>query len=171
MAVGSYSAIVQGVDLPMTDLDIVPATEAENARRLVACLDELEAQEQSGDERETIDELREYPQSLTDVSFRMFSTKYGGLDIVLRPAGFPGGYDDLIENALIATIQDEADSSLVVEALVADVQDVYESKRQARRPKDVLALPFFKGIHSEDAKEVLRARYREDRARREGPNS
>lgn len=171
VAVGSYSAIVQGVDLPMTDLDIVPTTDAENAQRLVACLEELEAQEQTGDDRKPIDELRSDPQSLTDVSFRMFSTKYGELDIVLHPAGFPRGYDDLIENAVIATIQDEADSSLVVEVPVADVRDVYESKRQARRPKDVRALPFFKGIHPEDAKEVIRARYREDRARREEPNN
>lgn len=149
VAIGSYSAIAQGVELPMTDLDIVPATDDENAERLVACLEELGAKEKTGDEPESIAELRSSPGSLADVEFRMFSTKYGELDIVLRPAGFPRGYEDLVENAVIATIQDEADSSLVAEVPLAGVRDVYESKRRAGRPKDVRALPFFKGIHRE----------------------
>lgn len=171
LAVGSYAAIVQGVELPMTDLDIVPATDAENIQRLVVCLEELEAEERTGDERKPIDDLHSYPQSLTDIPFRMFSTKYGELDIVLHPSGFPRGYDDLIENVVIATIQDESDSDLVVEAPLADVRDVYESKRQARRPKDILALPSFKGIHPQDVKEAVRARYRDDLVRRERPSS
>ena len=41
--VGSYGAIVQGVDLAMTDLDIVPATGAANRDRLVAALKDLGA--------------------------------------------------------------------------------------------------------------------------------
>jgi hypothetical protein len=46
--VGSYSAIVQGVDLPMTDLDIVPATGPANRDRLVAALKELGARQRRG---------------------------------------------------------------------------------------------------------------------------
>ncbi len=171
VAVGSYSAIAQGVELPMTELDIVPATDDENVERLVACLGELGAKETTEDEPKSIAELRSSPRSLVDTAFRMFSTKYGELDIVLRPAGFPRGYEDLVENAVIATIQDETDSSLVVEVPLADVRDVYESKRRAGRPKDVRALPFFKGIHPEDMKETVRARSRDDVARREGPRS
>lgn len=163
VAVDSYPAILQGVDLPMTDLDIVPATDRENLERVIGCLAELEAKERSG---EAIEELRADPESLTDRSFRMFATKFGELDIVFRPAGFPGGYADLIDNVVVATIEDESDHSLVVEAQLADVRDVYESKRQSRRPKDVLVLPRFRGIHPDDPRALARARYLTGLARR-----
>ena len=47
--VGSYGAIVQGVDLAMTDLDIVPATGSANRDRLVAALKDLGARERRGE--------------------------------------------------------------------------------------------------------------------------
>jgi len=168
VAMGSFAAIAQGVDLPMTDLDIVPATDQANRERLVACLDELGAQERVGNEKRPIDELRAHPATLTDSSFRMFATNFGELDIVLHPAGFPRGYDDLVERSVIVAIQEEDGlDSVVVEAPVASVEDVYESKRQAGRRKDIEALPAFTGIHPVNPKEVLRARYRDDVARRE----
>jgi len=55
---GGFAAIAQGVDLPMTDLDIVPATDQTNKQRLVACLAELGPQERAGDEKKGIDERR-----------------------------------------------------------------------------------------------------------------
>ena len=39
--VGGYGAIVEGVDLPMTDLDIVPATGSANRGRLLAAFHDL----------------------------------------------------------------------------------------------------------------------------------
>lgn len=50
--VGSFGAIVQGVDLPVTDLDIVPASGEENSRWLVAALRDLNARERRGDNLE-----------------------------------------------------------------------------------------------------------------------
>lgn len=167
VAVGSFAAIAQGISLPMTDLDIVPATDDANKQRLVACLDELGAEERVGTERRPIDELRSYPETLTADSFRMFSTRYGELDVVLHPSGFTRGYDDLIERAVIVALQaGDGSNSTVVEALIANVEDVYESKRQAGRRKDIEALPAFSGIHLQDARDALRARYRQDVARR-----
>lgn len=161
VAVGSYPAIAQGIDLPMTDLDIVPATDKANRRRIVAALVELQARERLGDSTETIDELRTDPDSLNDAQFRTFETEYGDLDIVLRPAGFPRGYVDLIGRVVLATVQDADDPSLTVEAFLASLEDIYESKRQARRPKDIAALEAFGRLHSQ-SKESVRARYRDN---------
>jgi hypothetical protein len=80
----------------MTDIDIVPKDTHENRRRLVSALDELDARELVGDTEENIDELRSDPDSMGDSIFRTFVTGFGELDVVLRPAGFPNGYEDLI---------------------------------------------------------------------------
>jgi hypothetical protein len=165
VTVGSYAAILQGVDLEMTDLDIVPEENAENRRRLVAALNDLDAKERVGEGIEPLDELVADPDSLGDVAFRTFTTPYGDLDLVLRPAGFPHGYEDLLDRVVVVSVHDEEDPSLEVEAVLADVQSVYESKRRAGRPKDVAALPAFKTIHS-DQRQELRDRYREEQERR-----
>lgn len=167
IAVGSYPAIVQGVDLPMTDLDIVPVADSENERRLVEVLEELDARERLGDTTEPIDDLLANPESIADTTLRTFDTKYGELDVVLRPAGFPRGYDDLVANVVVATLQDEADPAIKVDAVLASVDDIYESKRQAGRPKDIDGLPAFGTTHRANTNDSVRARYRADLARRE----
>jgi hypothetical protein len=63
---GSYGAIAQGVDVPMTDLDIVPAIGAVNWDRLVAALRDLRASERRGEALEAAYELMKNPSSLTD---------------------------------------------------------------------------------------------------------
>lgn len=118
---GSYGAIVQGVDLPMTDLDIVPATGAENRDRLVAALKDLGARERRGEATEVAYELMDDPSQLLDTTFWTFRTEYGDLDVVLRPAGFPRGYDDLVDSVVIIRLADESDPDLQVDAVVADV--------------------------------------------------
>lgn len=157
--VGSYAAILQGVDLPMTDLDIVPATGAENRDRLVAALRELGARERRGDTVEAAYELMEDPSLLTDTTFWTFTTEYGDLDIVLRPAGFPRGYDDLVGGVVMVSLADETNPDLQVEAVVADVSDIYTSKRLAGRHKDIASLAAFTDIHPLDAKQAARQRY------------
>jgi hypothetical protein len=144
VTIGSYGAILQNVDVPMTDIDIVLKDTHENRRRLVSALDELDARELVGDTEENIDELRSDPDSMGDSIFRTFVTGFGEVDVVLRPAGFPNGYEDLIENAFIATVQDEREPGLTVNAIVADVRDIYKSKQEAGRRKDVQALPAHK---------------------------
>ena len=156
VTIGSYAAILQNVDLPVTDIDIVPRDTPDNRRRLVLALDELDARELVGDREESIDELRNDPESMGDATFRTFVTDYGGVDFVLRPAGFPNGYDDLVDNALLATVQDDLEPMTTVDAKIADVRDVYKSKQQAGRPKDIEALKAFTNIHRADARELLR---------------
>jgi hypothetical protein len=164
--VGSYGAIVQGVDLPMTDLDIVPATGSANRDRLVAALKELGAHERRGEVIEAAYELMEDPSSLTDTTFWTFATEYGDIDVVLRPAGFPHGYDDLVDSVVIVRLADEADPSLAVDAVVAGVSAIYTSKRLAGRQKDIESLPAFTSIHPINAKEAVRQRYQKEWVRR-----
>ncbi len=80
------------------------------------------------------------------------------------------GYDELLENAHSVVLRDDTDPELSVEALIADVHDIYESKRLAGRKKDVDALPRFAGIHPVDVKESMRKQYRADQARRSSPS-
>ena len=61
-------------------------------------------------------------------------TRFGDLDLTFSPAGFPGGYADLIDRA----------GEFVVDGLrirVAALQDVITSKAAANRLKDQDALP------------------------------
>ncbi len=169
--VGSYGAIVQGVDLPVTDLDIVPATGASNRDRLAAALKDLGARERRGEVLEVAYELMENPSSLTDTTFWTFATEYGDLDVVLRPAGFPGGYDDLVGSVVMVRLADESDPDLQVDAVVADVSAIYTSKRLAGRRKDIESLAAFTSIHPTNAREEVRQRYLADRARRDPPRS
>lgn len=169
--VGSYGAIVQGIDLPMTDLDIVPATGAANRDRLVAALKDLGARERRGEVVGVAYELMEDPSSLTDTTFWTFTTEYGDLDVVLRPAGFPRGYDDLVDSVVIVRLADESDPGLEVDAVVADVSAIYTSKRLAGRQKDIESLAAFTSIHPINAKEAVRHRYLADRACRNRPDS
>jgi hypothetical protein len=160
VAIGSYAAIAQGVDLDVTDFDIVPAADEENAARLVEALKELRAEEKIGEGTEPLYELHRDPASLTDVVFREFTTEFGKLDVVFRPAGFPRGYDDLVDRAVIVRLEEEESGSGGVDVIMAEAEAVYESKRAAARPKDVEVLRKFEGIHPTAIKEAMRAKYR-----------
>lgn len=169
VAVGSYSAIAQGIDLDLTDLDIVPATDKENRERLATALKDLHAYDKSADRIEDSYDFMNNPETLTDTQFWTFVTEFGELDVVLRPAGFPQGYNDLIKNALSAVLRDDNNPTILVEAILADVHDIYESKRLAGRQKDIDALPRFIGIHPSNFRESVRERYRADQLRRTQP--
>jgi hypothetical protein len=59
------------------------------------------------------------------------ATRYGQLDVTFTPAGFPGGYSDLVPHA---SQRPAAGTAIVVS--VAALEDVHKSKRQANSPKD-----------------------------------
>jgi hypothetical protein len=144
------------VDLDITDFDIVPATDHENRARLVDALKDLCAREKIGARTELIYDLGDDPTSLADTTFREFATQFGKLEVVLRPAGFPRGYEDLVEHVVIVEIRDELDQDRTVEVVMADKAAVYESNRAAGRRKDIEALAKFEGIHPADVKQALR---------------
>jgi len=104
--IGSYGAILQNVDVPMTEIDIVLKDTHENRRRLVSALDEL-MRENSLDTEENIDELRSRPDSMGDSIFRTFVTGFWRGRRRSTAGWFSERLRRLIENAFIATVQDE----------------------------------------------------------------
>ncbi len=118
---------------PTKDIDVAPATTTENLTRLVAALRELNAGIR-------VDEMLEglpfdtSAEALKGMKMLNLRTRFGDLDLVFSPAGFPGGYADLIGRA----------GEFVVDGLtirVAALQDVISSKAAANRLKDQDALP------------------------------
>ena len=60
------------------------------------------------------------------------ATRFGDLDLVIEPAGFPRGYDSLASGATVETIAG-------VDVQVATLDDVIASKEAAGRDKDFTA--------------------------------
>lgn len=131
--VGGYAANVHGAVRPTKDIDVAPATTTKNLTRLVAALQELNAgirvdQMPDGLPFDTSAE------ALRRMKMLNLRTRFGDLDLTFSPAGFPGGYADLIDRA----------GEFVVDGLtirVAALQDLITSKSAANRLKDQDALP------------------------------
>jgi len=133
VVVGGYAANVHGAVRPTKDIDVAPVTTTENLTRLVAALRELNAGIR-------VDEMLEglpfdtSAEALKGMKMLNLRTRFGDLDLVFSPAGFPGGYAALIGRA----------GEFVVDGLtirVAALQDVISSKAAANRLKDQDALP------------------------------
>ena len=132
VVVGGIAAIAQGSPLPTEDLDITPARDPENLRRLAAALSELEATlrvPRGPGVPFPIDAL-----FLADGQAWTLETKFGPFDLVIVPAG-TSGYDDLASDAHEATLGD----NLVVR--IASLRDLIRMKEAAGREKDLMALP------------------------------
>ena len=61
-------------------------------------------------------------------------TRHGELDLTIRPAGFEGGYDELVTRSIRRSIGR-------IQVRVAALEDVIRSKEIAARDKDIGALP------------------------------
>jgi hypothetical protein len=132
VVIGNYAGLLRGVDLATEDVDITPATTAENLERLAGALAELDAAIRVGGEPPV--SLPADGRVLAKAEIWNLTTRYGNLDISTRPSG-THGYEDL---------QRHAESQLVAAGLridVASLQDVIRSKTAAGRAKDLAALP------------------------------
>lgn len=142
VVVGGLAAVAHGSSLPTEDLDIAPQRDRENLDRLAAVLRELNARP-----RVANDDGVEFP---TDGAFLAaqphmlnLTTDAGDLDLTISPAGFPDGYDDLIDTSVE---MDLGDGGLV---RVAALRDVIRSKEVAGRDKDRAALPYLRALADE----------------------
>jgi len=70
------------------------------------------------------------------------ATKFGDLDLVVQPAGFPTGYEGLAPDATVETIAG-------VDVRVATLDDVIASKEAAGRDKDFIALPLLIALRNQ----------------------
>ncbi|MFP5345576.1 MAG: nucleotidyl transferase AbiEii/AbiGii toxin family protein [Actinomycetes bacterium] len=130
--IGGYAATVHGARRPTQDIDITPASTAENLFRLIAALRELRA----GIRVDNAPEGLPFDTSvaaLRGVRVLNLRTPYGDIDLTFEPAG-THGFDDLMAHALIRDVD-----GVVVH--VASLDDVIRSKEAAGRAKDDDALP------------------------------
>lgn len=136
VVIGGIAAISQGSPLPTDDLDVTPARDEGNLRRLAGALRELEAR------------LRVPGDGVQGVAFPLdeamlsgaetwtLVTRLGDLDLAFAPSG-TRGYEDLRRDATEVQLGDDPP----VRALVASLADVIRSKETANRPKDRAQLP------------------------------
>lgn len=133
VVVGGFAANVHGAVRPTKDIDVAPATTRDNLTRLGAALRELKAGIRVDDLPEGLpfDTSAAALKGMTMLNLR---SQFGDLDLTFSPAGFPGGYADLIGRA-----REHVVDGLTIR--VAALQDVITSKATANRPKDQDALP------------------------------
>jgi hypothetical protein len=128
VVIGGLAALLQGVPLPRTaDIDVTPASDPANKKRLAAALRDLDATLRAPG----LDEGIEIPldeRTFTGMTTMTFLTRFGPFDIFFVPDGTTG-YEDLIQHARVL---DRAG----VKIPVASLEDITRSKRAAGREKD-----------------------------------
>jgi hypothetical protein len=131
--VGGFAAVLYGARRPTEDIDIAPATTADNLDRLSQALRELDARIRVDGVPDGLvfDTSAEALRGMTMLNLR---TAYGDCDLTFSPAGFQRGYDDLIGAAGERRVGD-------ITVKVAALEDIIRSKASANRPKDQEALP------------------------------
>jgi hypothetical protein len=135
VVVGQYAAQLRGARRPTADLDVTPADDAHNLERLAAALRELEAKIRTDEEgRGTVALPYDGRLLASQETTWNLVTRFGNLDLVMRPSGSPDGYEDLRETGTSESVAED----LTVE--VASLEDVIRSKAEAGRAKDLAAI-------------------------------
>ncbi|MEX0991162.1 MAG: hypothetical protein WD004_02680 [Actinomycetota bacterium] len=136
--IGGYAAALRGSPMLTGDLDICYSRETENLSRLCDALIELRARLRGVDEEVPFQLDRKT--LLAGDSFT-FVTDKGSLDCLATPSG-TFGFDDLNAGA-----SDEGIGVATVR--VASLDDLARMKRASRRPKDMVALEWIRGLQGE----------------------
>ena len=138
---GGFAAVLYGSPFVTTDIDVVPASDAENLARLSDALRDLHAKVWTASEPDGLP-FDHSPTSLGAARVWNLVTDYGRLDLTFEPSGTQG-YEDVARDAVHLVI-------LGAEVDVASLADVIRSKEAAGRDKDRLVLPTLRRIAEED---------------------
>lgn len=138
--IGGLAAALHGSSQVTFDIDIVPNTELGNLALLSQALAVLEVRIRAADAPSGLI-FRPDVASLARAEIWNLHTRYGDLDLVLRPAG-TAGYKDLDRDAQTIKL-----GRLAVR--VASLADVIRSKEAAGREKDRAALPALRRLLGE----------------------
>lgn len=140
--IGGLAAVAHGSPLPTTDTDITPQRSEENLERLAAALRELDARIRTAEPEGVV-----FPVSGPFIAAQPhmlnLTTEAGDLDLTFTPAGFPDGYDDLIERSVPLMLADGVTTD------VARLDAIIASKEAADREKDRRALPYLQALAEE----------------------
>ncbi|MDQ3915839.1 MAG: hypothetical protein M3323_11020 [Actinomycetota bacterium] len=128
VVIGGLSAILHGASLPRTlDVDVTPASDAENKRRLASALRDLDAKLRAPGLEEPFDILVD-ERMFRGMTTMTFTTRLGPFDVCFVPDG-TGGYEDLVRSAIVIDVAGTP-------VPVASLEDVIRSKMAAGREKD-----------------------------------
>jgi len=141
--VGGLAATAHGSSLLTADADITPSRRSDNLERLAAALKELQARLRVDREPEGVP----FPVDAAFLSAQSLmlnlTTLAGDLDLTFAPSAFPGGYDQLLANAVPVRLVDGAETA------IASLDDLIASKQAAGRDKDMAALPYLRALRRE----------------------
>ncbi len=130
IVVGGVSAAIQGAPYTTFDLDIVHARDAENIRRLLSALEELEAYYRTNPERRSKPDASH----LSSLGHQRLTTRVGHLDM-LGMIGWGHEYGDLLPNSV------EMDVGEGVRVRVLDLETLIRTKEEVAAEKDHAVLP------------------------------
>src|SRR5207247_3677557 len=124
MFIGKSGAILLGYPGTTQDVDVFPRKDTENGRRIVAALRELRFEIDGALEADII----------RGKDFVQIKNGPFDIDLVFAPDGIEN-YDD-------AKTRIDLSSGFPV----ANIRDIIESKRAAKRPRDAIELPLFRAF-------------------------
>lgn len=142
VVIGGVAALLQGAPLVRTlDLDVTPAGDPENKRRLARALDDVGARLRApGLEEPLAIALDE--RTFTGIITMTFVTRFGPFDLCFVPDGTTG-YEDLARDARSV----EVDGMRIP---VASIADIVRSKKSAGREKDAAHLEILTELLEEE---------------------
>jgi hypothetical protein len=152
VVVGGIAARLRGAPLLTQDIDITPDTDRENLERLGEALRNLDARLRTATEPEGV-AFPFDPALLESATMWTLTTRFGDLDLVMKPAGTEG-YADLVRDSDALTVSVDPDLSVAV----ASLADVIRSKEAAGREKDRAALPLLRRTLEESDAHLQRRR-------------
>jgi hypothetical protein len=129
--IGGYASVLHGASRPTEDVDVTPATDADNLTRLTVALMTLDARVRTDGVPGGLP-FSTSAEAMRGMLMLNLTTKHGDLDISFHPSGTEG-YPDLIEHA-------EERKVGAVTIRLAALADVVRSKEAAGRAKDIRAL-------------------------------
>jgi len=138
--VGGLAAVAHGSPLATADIDITPNRRAGNLAKLATALRALNARLRVTDDPEGVPFPIDAAFLAAQPLMLNLVTDAGDVDLTFAPSGFPGGYDQLLPNAGIVHLVEEASTA------VAALDDIIESKQAAGRDKDLAALPYLREL-------------------------
>ncbi len=133
IVIGGLAAALHGSPLLTQDIDICPARDVDNLKRLASALRSIGAKIRTEDVPEGLPFACD-EQFFSNVDLVNLTTSYGDVDVAFIPSG-TRGYAELSQRARRLDIGNE------LAPPIADLEDVIRSKQAANRPKDLAALP------------------------------
>jgi len=140
VVIGGVAATLHGSNLRTGDVDICPAKNPENLKRLASALVEVRARIRSPDAPQGIPfscDARFFAQ----MELCNLTTRFGDFDVSFRPAATEG-FDDLKKRSMTYDLGG-------VRVPTASLEDVIRSKEAAGRPKDLAQLPTLRALRDE----------------------